>query len=55
MKFDGDGIRVPAQRLSNGNLLIFGNGGKLAAYGLQSKKLTQHAARLLNRVDFLCE
>lgn len=37
MKFDGDGIRVPAQRLSNGNLLIFGNGGKLAAYGLQSK------------------
>ncbi|MCL1478676.1 outer membrane protein assembly factor BamB [Marinobacter sp. M3C] len=37
MKFDGDGIRVPAQRLSNGNLLIFGNGGKLAAYKLQSK------------------
>jgi outer membrane protein assembly factor BamB len=37
MKFDGDGIRVPAQRLSNGNLLVFGNGGKLAVYRLQSK------------------
>lgn len=35
MKFDGDGIRVPAQRLRNGNLLIFGNGGNLASYTLQ--------------------
>ena len=37
MKFDGDGIRVPAQRLRNGNLLIFGNGGKLASYKFQPK------------------
>ncbi len=36
-KFDGEGIRVPLQRLSNGNLLVFGNGGKLAAIAIQPK------------------
>lgn len=34
-KFDGEGIRVPIQRLSNGNLLVFGNGGRLAAIAIQ--------------------
>lgn len=35
MEFDDEGIRVPVQRLSNGNLLVFGNGGKLAAIKIQ--------------------
>ncbi|MDK9558118.1 outer membrane protein assembly factor BamB [Marinobacter sp. M216] len=29
-EFDDEGIRVPAQRLSNGNLLVFGNSGDMA-------------------------
>src|SRR5690554_5783700 len=34
-EFDGEGIRVPAQRLSNGNLLIFGNSGKMVIYRIR--------------------
>lgn len=30
LEFDDEGIRVPAQRLSNGNLLVFGNSGDMA-------------------------
>ena len=33
-KFDGDGIRVPVQVLENGDLLVFGNGGKMAKFRL---------------------
>jgi outer membrane protein assembly factor BamB len=31
-EFDDAGIRVPVQRLSNGNLLVFGNSGKMVVY-----------------------
>lgn len=34
-EFDDEGIRVPVQRLVNGNLLVFGNGGRLAALRLR--------------------
>lgn len=34
-EIDDEGIRVPVQRLGNGNLLVFGNGGKLAAIAIQ--------------------
>ncbi|WP_227515527.1 outer membrane protein assembly factor BamB [Marinobacter salinus] len=30
LEFDDEGIRVAAQRLSNGNLLVFGNSGRMA-------------------------
>ena len=30
LEFDDEGIRVPAQRLSNGNLLVYGNSGDMA-------------------------
>lgn len=32
LEFDDEGIRVPAQRLANGNLLVFGNSGKMAVF-----------------------
>ncbi|ONF44001.1 outer membrane protein assembly factor BamB [Marinobacter lutaoensis] len=35
LEFDDEGIRVPAQRLANGNLLVFGNGGRLAVFQLR--------------------
>lgn len=34
-EFDDEGIRVPAQRLSNGNLLVFGNSGKMAVFQIK--------------------
>lgn len=34
-KFDSDGIRVPVQVLSNGNLLVYGNGGRLSVLKLE--------------------
>lgn len=34
-EFDDEGIRVPAQRLTNGNLLVFGNSGKMAIYQIK--------------------
>lgn len=34
MEFDSDGIRVPVQVIEDGNLLVFGNSGKLARLGL---------------------
>jgi outer membrane protein assembly factor BamB len=35
LEFDDEGIRVPAQRLANGNLLVFGNSGKMAVFQVQ--------------------
>ncbi|GGE70440.1 outer membrane protein assembly factor BamB [Streptosporangium jomthongense] len=35
--YDGDGIRVPLQRLANGNLMVFGNGGKLSVFKLKER------------------
>ncbi|QSP94084.1 outer membrane protein assembly factor BamB [Marinobacter salinisoli] len=35
LDFDDDGIRVPAQRLENGNLLIYGNGGRMSVLQIQ--------------------
>lgn len=35
LEFDSDGLRVPAQRLSNGNLLVFGNSGKMTVFELK--------------------
>jgi len=34
-KFDSDGIRVPVQVLSDGNLLVYGNGGKMSVLKLE--------------------
>ncbi|WP_372963947.1 outer membrane protein assembly factor BamB [Marinobacter sp.] len=36
-KFDSDGIRVPVQVLTNGNLLVYGNGGKMSVLKLEQK------------------
>lgn len=33
--YDSDGLRVPIQRLANGNLMVFGNGGKLSVFTLE--------------------
>lgn len=35
MKFDSEGIRVPVQVLENGNLLVFGNSGKMSVLRLE--------------------
>ncbi|MGM0769844.1 MAG: outer membrane protein assembly factor BamB [Pseudomonadota bacterium] len=35
LDFDDDGLRVPAQRLRNGNLLVFGNSGKMSVLELR--------------------
>lgn len=35
MEFDDEGIRVPLQRLSDGNLLVFGNSGDMAVYKIR--------------------
>lgn len=37
LEFDEDGLRVPAQRLRNGKLLVFGNSGKMSV--LELKKI----------------
>lgn len=37
MKFDSEGIRVPMQVMRNGNLLVYGNGGKMAVYRLDQE------------------
>ncbi len=34
-EFDDDGLRVPFQRLQNGNLLVYGNSGKLSVMKLR--------------------
>jgi len=38
MKFDSDGIRVPVQVIEDGNLLVYGNGGRMAVFSLKPKK-----------------
>lgn len=38
LKFDSDGIRVPVQVIDDGNLLVYGNGGRMAVYSLKPKK-----------------
>ena len=35
LEFDDEGIRVPAQRLVNGNLLVYGNSGEMAVFRIQ--------------------
>lgn len=35
LEFDDEGIRVPAQRLANGNLLVFGNSGRMTVFQIQ--------------------
>lgn len=35
--YDGDGLRVPLQRMANGNLMVFGNGGKLSVFKLEAR------------------
>ncbi|MFO7530608.1 MAG: outer membrane protein assembly factor BamB [Marinobacter sp.] len=35
LEFDDEGIRVPAQRLSNGSLVVFGNSGRLMNFELR--------------------
>ncbi|MGF2685767.1 outer membrane protein assembly factor BamB [Marinobacter sp. DUT-3] len=37
LEFDSDGLRVPAQRLRNGNLLVFGNSGKMTVFELKER------------------
>lgn len=36
-RFDSDGLRVPIQRLSDGSLMVFGNGGKLSVLTLKER------------------
>lgn len=36
LEFDDEGLRVPFQRLQNGNLLVFGNSGKLSVLKLRA-------------------
>ncbi len=36
LEFDDEGIRVPAQRLRNGNLLVFGNSGDMTVFELRA-------------------
>ncbi len=36
LEFDDEGIRVPAQRLRNGNLLVFGNSGDMTVFKLRA-------------------
>ena len=38
LKFDSEGIRVPVQVIEDGNLLVYGNGGRMAVYSLKPKK-----------------
>ena len=34
-EFDSDGIRVPVQVIEDGNLLVYGNGGKMAVLRIE--------------------
>ncbi|SHK63479.1 Beta-barrel assembly machine subunit BamB [Marinobacter antarcticus] len=36
-RYDSDGLRVPLQRMANGNLMVFGNGGKLSVFKLRER------------------
>lgn len=36
LEYDDEGIRVPAQRLRNGNLLVFGNSGDMTVFELRA-------------------
>lgn len=36
-EYDSEGLRVPLQRLANGNLMVFGNGGKLSVFTLEER------------------
>ena len=36
LEFDDEGLRVPFQRLQNGNLLVYGNSGKLSVLKLRA-------------------
>ncbi|WP_417539261.1 outer membrane protein assembly factor BamB [Marinobacter sp.] len=36
-RYDSDGLRVPLQRLANGNLMVFGNSGKLSVFTLRDR------------------
>ncbi|GGC78159.1 outer membrane protein assembly factor BamB [Marinobacter halophilus] len=38
MKFDSDGIRVPVQIIEDGNLLVFGNGGRMTVFTLKTEQ-----------------
>lgn len=38
LKFDSDGIRVPVQVIEDGNLLVYGNDGRMAVFSLKPKK-----------------
>ncbi|MFT7338696.1 MAG: outer membrane protein assembly factor BamB [Marinobacter maritimus] len=35
--YDSDGLRVPLQRLANGNLMVYGNSGKLSVFKLREQ------------------
>ncbi|MBL1273541.1 MAG: outer membrane protein assembly factor BamB [Oceanospirillales bacterium] len=35
--YDSDGLRVPLQRLANGNLMVYGNSGKLSVFKLRER------------------
>lgn len=37
MEFDSDGLRVPFQRLQNGNLLVYGNSGKMSVLKIRER------------------
>ncbi|WP_100640275.1 outer membrane protein assembly factor BamB [Marinobacter salexigens] len=36
-RYDRDGVRVPLQRMANGNLMVYGNGGKLSVFTLRER------------------
>ncbi len=38
IEIDSDGIRVPVQILEGGNLLVYGNGGRMTVYTLETDK-----------------
>lgn len=37
LEFDDDGLRVPFQRLQNGNLLVYGNSGKMSVFKIRER------------------
>ncbi|MFN2359794.1 MAG: outer membrane protein assembly factor BamB [Marinobacter sp.] len=37
LEFDDDGLRVPFQRLQNGNLLVYGNSGKMSVLEIRER------------------
>jgi len=36
-RYDSDGLRVPLQRMADGNLMVFGNSGKLSVFKLRER------------------